>query len=482
MKQELVDKLKSVVESQLLVEKTVSRKLFTEFNIPSFIRDYFLKDVTNYADESQITAVKNRIKKSIPNSSTWNTILDELKQGKTPRFLARVSIGFDLKNDYVYFQIPEYGLNSKQTYIHPERWEVIKSSFLNSSGSVWGVVQLSYQDVFIDKKTEHRICLDEFIYFAPFKVEIDHFVQLRKNFSTEEWIDVLLSTIDYEPEGFATPEAKLTMLQRLLPFVESRLNLMELAPKGTGKTYIFSQLSNKAWWANGGNITRAKYFYDMTLKTHGLVAHYDVLALDEISSLTFSNESEMEGALKGYLEFGRYSVGNTTGQSNCSFVLLGNIPMVDMSTTRNMVKTLPQFFQNSALLDRFHGFIEGWKIPRVTENMKIQGYSISTEYYSEIMHKLRSEAIYTGLVNDLIVVPHDADSRDTSAIKRLSSAMMKLFFPHWRSLSEVVLSEFDQYCLKPAVYMRDIIKKQMGLIDPQFSQPSKLVYETKAVI
>ena len=479
MKQSLIDTLTNVCEPSILVNKAVSRSLFQELNVPSYIRDWFLKDVSDYSDLEALQRVKQRMLEIIPRQHDWPKFLDQLKSGSVVKFLARVTIVFDLKKDRISFEIPEYGITSKQTYVDPVKWEGFKNGLLNHSGTVWGVVELSYQDIPYEKKIEHLLCLENFKYFAPFKVSVDHLAHLRTKFTFEEWIDILLSGVDYEPDGFASLKHKMTMLLRLLPFVESRVNLIELAPKGTGKTYLFSQLSNRAWWANGGIVSRAKFFYDMTLKRHGLVANYDLIALDEVSTITFQNESEVQSALKGYLETGRYTVGNSSGQSNCGFILLGNIPYEHMNTNQNMVQTLPSIFQDSALLDRFHGFIEGWNIPRITESMKMKQTALSSEYFSEMFHLLREEGVYYSIVDDLYIIPEHADTRDTTAVKRLSVGLIKLFFPHWKQKELIQLDDLETYVLETAIHMRKIIKIQMGFLDPQFKHGWSLDIKVK---
>jgi ATP-dependent Lon protease len=466
----LLERLKQRAEANLLVNKSLSSQLKSEVNLPSFIRDWFLKDVKEEEAPSILPQIRQRIAETMPNANTWPQFLDRLRSGETVKILSKVAIHVDLKEDFLSFSIDDFRLSASDTYIVNDRWQLFKQGFLNTVGAVWGVLTLIYREVTIGKKTQSRICLEDFRYFAPFKVNVDHLAYIREGFSTEEWLDIVLSSIDYQASGFPNVSSQLTFLQRLLPFVEPRLNLFELAPKGTGKSYIFSQVSNKVWWASGGVVTRAKFFYDMTLKTHGIVAHYDVLALDEISTLTFPNEAEIQSALKGYLETGRYTVGNSSGQSNCSFILLGNIPMEDMNPERNMTKTLPKIFQDSALLDRFHGLIEGWKIPRFNESLKMTGLALSTEFYAEMMHTLRSETIYETLATSLITIPPQADTRDTNAIKRLCAGFMKLLFPHWRTLAEIDREEFREYCLQPAIRMRQLIKQQMSYLDVQFAQ------------
>jgi ATP-dependent Lon protease len=479
MNESLLNRLQRRVEPNLLVNKTLSRQLSTDFTLPSFVRDWFLKDVNPSEAQTVMPMIKQRIQDIMPTPGTWAKFLDRLRSGETVKILSKIAIHVDLKQDILTFSIPDFGLTANETYIANEQWQSFKQSFLNTVGSVWGVLTLHFHDVTIGKKTEKRIHLQDFRYFAPFKVNVNHLAYLREGFQIEEWLDIVLSSIDYQASGFPSLQSQLTFIQRLLPFVEPRLNLFEFAPKGTGKTYIYSQLSNKVWWASGGVVSRAKFFYDMTLKTHGLVAHYDVLALDEISTLTFPNEAEMQSALKGYLETGRYTVGNSAGQSNCSFILLGNIPMEDMQGERNMTKTLPKIFQDSALLDRFHGLIEGWKIPRFNESMKMNGLALSSEFYAEMMHQLRQETIYESIASALLIVPSQADTRDTNAIKHLCAAFMKILFPHWRTLEKVNRVEFLEYCLTPAITMRQLIKQQMSYLDIQFQHYQLQGYKVK---
>lgn len=261
----------------------------------------------------------------------------------------------------------------------------------------------------------------------------------------------------------------MAMLSRLLPFVEKRVNIIELAPKGTGKSYLFSQLSKYGWLVSGGSISRAKMFYDISKRNPGLAAHYDYVAFDEIQSIKFTDKSEMQGALKGYLESGEFRVGDYKGVGDSGLVLLGNIDIDLMNTSTNMFVGLPDIFHESALIDRFHGFIKGWDIPRMKENLKAKGWALNVEYFSEIMHMLRGELIYRAIIDEILILPKNADTRDTEAIKRLCTAFLKLLFPHvWQS-SDLVADEFNKYCLQPAMEMRRVIKTQLGIIDSEFS-------------
>jgi len=271
--------------------------------------------------------------------------------------------------------------------------------------------------------------------------------------------------VDYNPVGFLDIKQKMTLISRLLPFVEKRVNLVELAPKGTGKSYMMGQISKYGWLVSGGSMSRARMFYDMSRRTPGLVSRYDYVALDEIQTIEFTDVDEMRGALKGYLEAGDYRVGDYRGVGEAGLVIMGNIDKDQMSENHNMVAELNPHFRESALIDRFHGFIKGWNIPRMGENMKAQGWGLNVEYFSEVMHALRNDMIYPAVVDELLDIPKSADTRDTTAIKRICYGFMKLFFPQVRKVEDVDKEEFRQYCLEPAIEMRRIIRRQLHLMD-----------------
>ena len=190
------------------------------------------------------------------------------------------------------------------------------------------------------------------------------------------------------------------------------------------------------------------------------------VALDEIQSITFKGDAmEMQGALKGYLEGGEYRVGNSKGTGNAGLILLGNIDAGSMNENKNMFSDLPEIFHESALLDRFHGFIKGWNIPKMRENLKADGWALNSEYFGEIVHMLRDELSYRAIVDEILDVPKDATIRDTEAIKKICTGFLKLLFPHVKTSEEISATDFEKYCLRPAKEMRGIIKTQLGILD-----------------
>ncbi len=452
------------------VKKNASLEQFAVLSIPSFIRDWFMRKYADKEGDLNAGFVSSEIKRIVPRKADWASILDKIAgERKTAKFIGKIEVRRDIKAGTVSFALPDFGVDYKETRVDNDVWNKCKESFLSANGAIWGIITLSYRIAQEGKKQVGMIFLDDFQDFRPYKTDLGYYKKARAHFETDEWLNVLLGAIDYNAAGFADESQKLAMLTRLLPFVEKRLNLIELAPKGTGKSYLFSKISKRGWLASGGVMTRAKMFYDMSLKQEGLVSNYDYVALDEVSTIRFGDVSEMQGAMKGFLESGVYTVGIKEGKGDAGVILLGNILKSSMDIEQDMFSTLPEVFHDSALIDRFHGFIEGWKVPRMSEDKKINGWALNTEYFAEILHDMREDVTSRALVDKLLEIEAGADTRDVTAVKRLATAYMKLIFPHWESLSDVNAAEFEKYCLAPAVHMRGIIKKQLGIMDSEFA-------------
>ncbi|MBR1965175.1 MAG: BREX system Lon protease-like protein BrxL [Lentisphaeria bacterium] len=457
---------------------------FKAASIPAFLRDWILKKKAGVDgrihDKDELRQYMNAI---IPRREDVLEIKDSARAtGASKKFLARIDIRFNVADNHVSFEIPDLGITHSETIVEDYIWERIKDEVVKTSGG-WGLVQLGYLPPEKPERPKGKLSLLEYKNFCPYTVNLDAFRNARKNFTIEEWLDVLLGAIDYNPEGYNDWVEKHTMLTRLLPFIEPRINLVELAPKGTGKSYLFGRVGKYGWLVSGGTLSRAKMFFDIAKKQPGLVATKEFVALDEIQSIEFPDPSEMQGALKAYMESGEATFGDKRVVGSAGVILLGNIPQDDMDVTKDMFSSLPVVFHESALLDRFHGFIQGRNIPRMNEKLKINAWALNTEYFSEIMHLMRSQSeclLYRSVVEDLIDYPVGADTRDTEAILRVCTAYLKLFFPHVTSAEMIDVSEFKRYCLRPAVQMRSIIRNQLQLIDPkEYGGKNVAVYSVK---
>lgn len=467
---ELGQKIERVFHNVAVFKDPRNYEVFNGRNLPSFIKDYLISRHMSPDGTLNRAKLDKFLMEHIPSDN--NAVKSRLMQGETMTVLTRFIVNTNLKANKTEFQIPDMGIKLKETEIP---YYLVKD-FPNDlvDGEKWGILKMAYIP-----PSDGVVGHVEMVGFKPFrpleKLDIDYFRRCRAEFTFDEWIDVLLSAMEYEPASFENKTEKLEFLTRLLPFIEPRLNMIELAPKGTGKSYVFGNLSKFVWLVSGGRVSRAKLVYDKAKQAPGIMRYYDLVGFDEIQSISFTDAPEMQSFLKGYLEYGKATVDNYEFMSECGLILLGNILLTraGQPINQNYFDELPEIFHESALLDRFHGFIEGWLMPRINSDMVLRDWTLNVEFFSEILHQLRTESVYSHIVNELLVIPEKADERHKKAIIRMATAYLKLFFPHITSVEQVNLEEFDTYCLQPAIRRRDIIRQQCYNINPEpsFAKP-----------
>jgi ATP-dependent Lon protease len=474
----LDEKIRSIFLNESIYKDPRKSKFFSTLNIPSYLRDWLVKKYSTNDGEIDLETVKSFIKEKIPRKEDTQVIRDKLiNKNEQVSILAKILVEIDITSGEALIYLPELGIPEKKYQSRIEKHIIDKYAMDNenellSPEGCWGVVTLEWR---LEKshnksKEEGRIVCTDFKPFKPYKIELDYYRDARNEFTIQEWIDVIIRAMDYNPDGFEQETQKMWMIARLLPFVENRINIIELAPKGTGKSYLYSQLSKYGWLISGGSISRSKLFYDMNRKKQGLFSKYDFVALDEIQTISFPNKNELQGALKGYLELGEYRVGDYRGIGNSGLILLGNIPEEFQNEYKAVFSKMPEIFKESALLDRFHGFIMGWELPRIKEGLKAKGWSFNVEYFTEVLHRLRDDIQYRAVVDDILEIPLNADTRDVEAIKRLCTGFLKILFPNVTNIMDIDKNEFEEYCLRPAMKMRGIIRYQLYLMDREYSE------------
>lgn len=467
MKAEISEKIRTYF-SQMSIFKDPDKtnSIFVGRNLPSFVKDFLLKRYLNIqTGEIDTLGLTNFLNQVIPTDT--GSIKERILNGEEVVLLTRFIIYIDLIRGQKQFSIPDYGIKLREGIIPEFTYSKHRGDLVD--GEKWGIVKLCLLPD--GESSNNHVQMVDYKPFKPYSsVDINYLAEARQHFTTAEWMDVLLSAMEYDPDGFVTDTQKNEFLTRLLIFAEPRLNVIELAPKGSGKSFVFGNLSKYGWLITGGKVTRAKLFYDKTKQQNGIIKNHDFTVLDEIQTIVFQEPAEIQAALKSYLESGKTTIDNNEFTSECGLMLMGNIPLTEdhRPVSPLYFDSLPGNFRESALLDRFHCFIEGWLMPRIDTSMIFKGWTINVEYFSEILHTLRTENIYGLLFDQLVTFEEKADVRDSKAIKRIATAYMKVLFPHWRTLNDVNKAEFEMYCLNPAVYRRGIIKEQCHNIDPEF--------------
>ena len=459
---EIGEKIKQVFGPVAVYKDSKNYEVFNGRTLPSFIKDYIISMHIAPDGVLNVEGLMRFLDTHIPND--LSKVRSRLMQGEVMTLLTRFVVGTNIKANKIQFQIPDMGIKMAETDI--PRYLVKEFPEDLVDGEKWGILKVVYVP-----PQENESGHVEMVGFKPFRpienMDLNYFRRCREKFTLDEWIDVLISAMEYNPGSFGSKTQKLEFLTRLLPFIEPRLNMVELAPKGTGKSYVFGQLSKFVWLVSGGKVSRAKLVYDKSRQAPGIMRYYDLVGFDELQSITFTDASEMQAFLKGYLEYGKATVDNYEFMSQCGLILLGNIDLDGENNPldENYFKKMPDIFHEAATLDRFHGMIEGWRLPRIDSSMVLQGWTLNTEFFSETLHQMRTEGQYVDIVNQLIALPPKIDERHKKAVIRMATAYLKLLFPDVINVESIDPSDFEMYCLLPAIHRRDVIRQQCAIND-----------------
>lgn len=465
------DKIKAEFPDLAVMKNEENRHLFSgRTSLPSFLKDYLL---SRFCDENGVVdheKLAEYLTEKMPDR--LDNITKKLLAGEQVNITVRIVVKADISSGRTTFTIPDAGID-RNAFISQKLLD--ESGDDLTDGEHWGNITLNY--VTPQGNRMGYVEMVTFKSFEPYKIDSSYYYNAREHFSIQEWIDALITFMEYNPDAFDTEEQKLEFISRLLILVQPRLNIIELGPKGTGKSYVYNNISKHVWLHSGGRTTRAKMFYNKATKQFGLMRNHDAVIIDEVSTFTFSEPDEMQSIFKGYLESGQAKVDDVLFLSECGVGLSGNITLTSEKVPSNSryFEKLPDMFRESATMDRFHGFIEGWKLPRLDAGSIVEGWTLNAEYFSAVMHNLRQVSDYETLFNQLVTYEETTDLRDLKAVRKLATAYAKLLFPHVRKLDDLADEDVDQfrqlyrqYCLEPAVRRRAIIREQCHYIDPEF--------------
>ncbi len=400
----------------------------------------------------------------LPQKADKNILLNRLKEQEEVKILDDFRVNVNLENNSHELGIPVLDQNKAMI----QKGIVDANPMLLKTG-MWGLGTLRYVPPDGEEVKKGQIWMVDFKAFQSPGVDLDYYRQARQNFTLEEWIDLLVSSCQFNPDVHTLPQ-KMLLLSRLIPLVEPRVNMAELAPKGTGKSFVFDNISRYAAVIPGGKLSAPALFYNRSSREMGLIPRYDVVVVDEVQKIQTDASGEAMAALKMYLESGRYrrSTGDM-GTSEAGFVMLGNISLgVDrkpLYETNGIFKELPPALQESAFVDRVHGLVEGWHMPRITKNTPSRSLGFKGDFFSEVLHQLRIDLQYADYVNHSLRLPQCEDMRDNKAIHRMAEGFLKLLFPDLKVSAE----EFIEYCVNPAVRMRQQIRDELAKLDQEYA-------------
>ena len=403
------------------------------------------------------------ITKYLPQKADKNIILNRLKEQEEVNILDDFRINVNLDKNTHELSIPVLDVNKAMI----QKGIVDENSMLLKTG-MWGIGALRYVPPDGEEVKKGQIWMVDFKPFQSPGIDLEYFRECRKHFSLHEWIDLLISSCQFNPEVHTLPQ-KILLLSRVIPLLQPRVNQAELAPKGTGKSFVFDNISRYAAVIPGGRLSAPTLFYNSATKQIGLIPRYDVVVVDEVQKIHTDAAGEAMAALKMYMESGRYRrATGDMGTSEAGFIILGNITIGadrrPLYETNGIFKELPSSLQESAFVDRIHGLLEGWYMPRITKNTPSKSVGFKGDFFSEVLHELRSDLQYADYVSHSMRLPECEDMRDNKAIARISEGFLKLLFPDLKVSEE----EFIEYCVNPAVRMRQQIRDELAKLDQEY--------------
>jgi ATP-dependent Lon protease len=334
------------------------------------------------------------------------------------------------------------------------------------SGGMWGTIDLTYDENEVHNKKIRPFKVTGFTPFQVSVIDLDDYIERRQQFTTEEWLDVLVNSCGLNPKKMSRRQ-KLLYLCRCIPLVESNINLLELAPRETGKTYLYRNISYYSHVLSGGKATPAQLFINLNTGKIGEVGTRDVVVFDEIANTDFTDPRSFVSIMQGYMQDAKFSRGKKEILAFASLVFVGNIDVqgnLPHEKYYHLFEPLPDFLQVAAFLDRLHAYLPGWEIPKLGPESYSQDYGFITDYFCEILHELRRVDIL-GTVRSRFVIVDTAGTdqgisgRDQRAIMKTTSALLKLLYPDGQVLDE----ELEEVLLL-SCELRQRVREQLHLM------------------
>lgn len=458
--EDLSRKVQEVFGEQAIDKRRLPTSQLAKRGLPAFVAEYVLDSIipgSGSVTSSEAERVQEWAKTKVPGPGEQKVVRFRLSQGETVKILTHVEAEVKLTRDKneVFAVLKQLGL--QDVGISPDLLREFPS--LLKQG-MWGVVTL------VNSST--GVVITD---FNPMQasINLDLYKAAREEFSLEEWQALLLISMGYNPDPLS-PEEKLFVLCRLLPLVQKNMHLMELAPKGTGKSYLYENISPKVRLVSGGNVTPAVLFVNNASGQWGLLARFSVVVLDEVQTLKFSQPGEIIGGLKGFLANGKLTRGGThEAASDCSMVLLANI-LLDQHqrpVNKSIVENLPEFLRETAFLDRLRGIIPGWKISKLTSRSFAESVGLKADFFGDALLALREDLTADQYcVANISLRGQNIYKRNEDAIRSISAGMLKILFPN----GKVTTEEFRHNCLRPAMDLRQEVWAQLLALDPEYRQ------------
>lgn len=456
-----IDEVGSKTLDGYLVKKDLVRTFSRQFPVPTYVVEFMLGRYCASTDEEEIKEgieiVQKQLKSKTVKAGEQELFKARAREQGAVKIIDIVNARLDAKSDSYVVTLPS--LQLKDVRIDAE---LVSEHERLLTGGFYAEVTLVY-DAAIAQENKGR----------PFGVEgiraiqlsqrnvLDLLAEARKEFTTEQWKDFLLRSIGIESEGLSN-RVKDAFFLRMVPFVERNYNLVELGPRGTGKSHLFQQISPYAHLVSGGKATVAKMFVDNSSGRRGLVCQYDVVCFDEVSGISFDQKDGIN-IMKGYMESGEFSRGKESIRAEGSIVMVGNfdVDVEQQQRIGHLFGPLPaEMRDDTAFMDRIHSYLPGWDVPKIGKEILTDHFGLVSDFLSECMSQLRLES-RVSVIQGRVQFGGALSGRDTNAVNKTVSGLLKLMYPS----SECDIPDEDiEWSVRLAMESRRRVKEQQKRI------------------
>lgn len=446
----------------VVVRKDLVKAVKGNAIVPSYVLEYLLGQYAASDDEATIQAgidtVRTILADHYVHRNQSELIKSMIKERGRYKVIDKVTVTLNEKDDVYEAEFSNLGI--KQVLVEPS---IIKAHPKLLVGGVWCICDIEYLHSASPRTVPWILGSIKPIQLSNF--DFDGYLTGRREFTTDQWIDLLIQSIGFNPELFGR-RAKLIQLVRLIPFAERNYNLVELGPKGTGKSHIFSEFSPHGMLISGGEVTVPKLFVNNSNGRLGLVGYWDVVAFDEFAGKKKRTDKALVDIMKNYMANKSFSRGVETLGAEASMVFVGNTShnVAYMLKHSDLFDELPESYHDPAFLDRLHHYIPGWEVDTIRGEMFSDGYGFVVDYIAEVLKSMR-DADYSDRYQSHFSLGSDISTRDRDGIHKTFSGLMKILYPHGEATAEEI-----EEILRFAVEGRKRVKDQILRIDSTMAE------------
>jgi len=458
---ELQEKILAHFEGKV-VRKDLTSKVKGNAVVPTYVLEYLLGQYCAINDEAIIEAGIEKVKAVIQNNyvhrSDAEIVKSKIRQEGQFKIIDKINVSLNDKANIYEAEFANLGIKK----VPVADIMVLENQKLLSGAGVWCILTMGYSHA---AETDVRWIIQDIKPIQVANVRLEEYIESRKAFTSDEWLDLLMQSIGLNPEYF-NKRGKLIQISRLITHTENNFNFIELGPKGTGKSHVFSELSPHGVLVSGGDVSKARLFVNNTGNRIGLVGFWDVVALDEFEQEKGGKkvDGDLVKIMQNYMANQSFNRGKDTYQATASMAFVGNtkhtVPY--MLKNSHLFESIPDGYIKGAFLDRMHMYIPGWEVRILKSAVFTKDYGFIVDYLAEILKELR-KADYSGLMDRFIELDGSLTTRDKTAVRKSFSGLAKLIYPN-KEMNEAQVLELLDF----AIEGRKRVKDQLYIIDETF--------------